>query len=43
METFADAFDVFLVRRFKRERLPASYLRILDRLEELKDAEIDKD
>jgi hypothetical protein len=43
METFANAFDIFQVRRFGRERLPASCLRILDRPEELKDAEIDED
>ena len=42
-ETFADAFGIFQVRRFGRERLPASCLRILDQLEELKDAEIDED
>ena len=43
MKTFADAFDIFQVRRFGRERLPWSYLRILDRPEEPKDAEIDED
>jgi hypothetical protein len=43
MKTFADAFDIFQVRRFGRKRLPWSCLRILDRPEELKDAEIDED
>lgn len=52
-ETFADAFDIFLVRRSGTEKASmehpsdaqetASCLRIMDRMEELKDAEIDED